>query len=146
MPPIGSLMHPMQSSALSSVVLGVLQSQLAWPQMTLPPPGIPMAQIPRVSDGPRCRPVRTSESNTVLDDPSGIVEIAKEPLIHMTPGAMCVVRHPRSGRRTAARRTCHAFRAQPSDPTYCARSIGILVNAASITGIVAWRRAAPRRL
>ena len=64
-------MHPSQSSALSSTVLGTVSSQLDCPQMTLAP-GNPRAQTPRGSSGLRCDPVRSSPSMTVLDAPSGM--------------------------------------------------------------------------
>src|SRR4051812_39116667 len=86
MPPFGSLTQPSQSSALSSVELGTVQSQLAWPVTTLAP-GMPTAHTPRESCAPRGAPLRTSVSMTVLDDPSGIRWMPWPKLMHMTPPA-----------------------------------------------------------
>src|SRR5262245_7349716 len=93
MPPFGSLMHPSQSSALSSMVFGTVSSQVDWPAITLAP-GNPMAHVPRGSSGLRCDPVRTSAKRTVLDAPSGIRAMFAPQLMHIRPPPLRVVGSP----------------------------------------------------
>src|SRR5262245_34091033 len=92
-PPAGSLMHPSQSSELSSIVFGRVSSQLDWPAITLAP-GKPRAQVPRGSRVLRLDPVRTSLSMTVFDDPSGMRWMPWAQLMHMTPPIRRLVGRP----------------------------------------------------